>query len=270
MDKELKAAFLHKEKVELFLANLERLHDDKSVNDSSYKTLKNEYSSSLKIALSRIEQIKQELNKKLRSRTHELEIYKQEFANLDARFKVGHLSANEFQKLARNPAKKLSNLEDEVAHLNFLINAQQSSDITVSESSGIASLFPFKPRQPKIVSGQLASAYQSISTAGTGVSKPEAVPDSTSVTSLLILPERAFPGSSIGVIATVLNTGTETVHHRAEFRVNERIEGTHEVVLKPGQSEEITFMTHTGYPGDYHITVDNATGLLQVLPATPQ
>jgi hypothetical protein len=67
-----------------------------------------------------------------------------------------------------------------------------------------------------------------------------------------------------------LNTGTETVHHRAEFRVNERIEGAHEVVLKPGQSEEITFMTHAGYPGDYHITVDNATGLLQVLPATPQ
>lgn len=270
MDQELKAAFSHKEKVEFFLANLERLYSDKSVNEASYNTLKNEYSSSLKIALSRIEQIKQELHKKLRTSTHELSIYKQEFANLDARFKVGHLNANEFQKLSKNPAKKLFQLENEVAHLNHLISTQQSSDITVAPISGIRAILPFGPKEPKMIGGQLASAYQSISSAPLETTKPPDKSDNTTVTSLLVLPERAFPGSSIGVIATILNTGGETVHHRSEFRVNNRIEGVQEVSLKPGQSEEITFMTHAGYPGDYHISVDSAVGLLQVLPAVQQ
>jgi hypothetical protein len=80
------------------------------------------------------------------------------------------------------------------------------------------------------------------------------------------LPDRAFPGSTIGVIAAIVNTGTEPLLHRAELKVNDRIEAVNDVNLNPGQTEETTFMTVAGSPGDYYISVDNATGILKVLP----
>ncbi len=270
MDKELRTAFLEKEKLELFLANLERLHNETSINDSSYNTLKGEYTANLKKSVAQIGQLKQEVDKKLQVRSRELGVYKQELANLEARFKVGQVSADFFLKTAKIPEKKVASLESVVAHLTSLLNATDSSEITVMEESGFASIFSLKGRQaiPAAVSVNFIPP-------AVPAQLPEPVPppvpevvmsDTTVISSLVILPDRVMPGSTIGVIATIINTGHEVIQHRAEFKINHKLESVSDIMLDPGQSSELTFMTIGGAPGDYTVSVDAADGLLKVVP----
>ena len=141
MEKDLRLALLSKEKAELFLSNLEKLRADNAVNEMSYNALKTEYSSSLQHALIKIDHIKAEFNKTLAGKNRELGVYKQELANLEARFKVGQIAAATFLKTAKIPEKKITYLEDQISHLNSLINARHSAEVTVPETSGFGSLF---------------------------------------------------------------------------------------------------------------------------------
>lgn len=273
MDKELRLAFLNKEKAELFMSNLERLFSEKAVNESSYKVLKSEYTASLQLAKSKIEQIKQELNKRLTLKTRELDIYKQELSNLDARFKVGQFSADEFIKLSKNPERKISLLEDQISHLNSLIGAQHSSEIATSEKTGLGSLFAARPKPavtpviaPPVPEPPPPPPPPPVEEPVVMAAPPKPY-DPTTISDLLILPDRVLPGSTVGVIATVKNPGVETVHHRTEFKINDKLEAVNEMILNPGQSEEITFMTLAGQPGEYNISIDGVSGILRVLPS---
>jgi len=271
MDKELRLAFLNKEKAELFISNLERLFTDKTVNETSYNILKSEYAANLQHAQLKVEQIKQELTKRLALKTRELDIYKQELANLDARFKVGQLSADEFIKLTKNPDKKINYLEDQISQMNSLLTSQHSSEISVQEATGIGLLFPglAKPAPRPVVMPRLPEPPPP---APEPVSEPVVIEpppkpyDPTSISGLMILPDRVQPGSTVGVIATITNPGTEPVRHRTEFKINDRVESVNEMTLEPGQTEEITFMAVAGPPGEYNVSVDNASGVLRVLP----
>jgi hypothetical protein len=271
IDRELKGALLEKEKQELFLSNLERLFQEKGVNDISYNALKAEYSGHLKQSASKIESFKLELNKRLRIKTKELEVYKQELANMEARLKVGQISASTFFQQSRFPEKKVSLLEDEVFHVNSLINSKHSSDILVSENAGFGSFFTLarKPKNQPLVLDNIekeASSPPSPPEPVEIVEKPTIQRDTTSITSLSVLPDKVLPGSHVGVVAMVANFGTEDIAHRAELRINSQLESVIEVKLAPGQNEEITFMTIAGSPGEYFITVDSASGILYVLP----
>jgi len=269
MENDLHAAFLDKERAELFLGNLENLRKDNAINELSYSALKTEYSINLQHAQIKIDQAKQEFNKRLALRSRQLGVYRQEMANLDARFKVGQMPAEAYLKQIKNPQKKSAELEAQIAHLKSLVEAKGSAEVSVPESTGVASLFTSRLRQGR---GQPAPmpAYM----AWTPPEAPEPpkeepiieVPDTTSISSLHILPDRAYPGSSIGIIATVTNSGPEKVHHRAEFKINGKIEAFNEVSIEPGQSHEVTFMTVGGTPGDYSISVDKATGMLKIMP----
>lgn len=266
MDKELRLAFLNKEKAELFINNLERLFSEHTVNEATYSLLKAEYSAMLQQAQSKIDQLTQELNKQLTLKTRELEVYKQDLANLDARFKVGQLSANEFIRLAKNPDRKISILEDQVSHLNHLINVKHSSEITVQETSGLGGLFSRRtPANPSVILSRVPGATPLPVEEPPAVMPPPVIYDPTTISDLRILPDRVLPGSSVGVIATISNTGFEPVHHRIEFKINNRVESINVITLNPGQSEEVTFTTIAGAPGEYYISVDGATGVLRVL-----
>jgi hypothetical protein len=272
MDKELRLAFLNKEKAELFLSNLERLFADKTVNETSYKILKSEYDANLQHSKSKVDQIKLELNKRLTLKTRELDIYKQELANLDARFKVGQLSADEFIKLSRNPDKKVNYLEEQISQLNSLISSQHSSEIAAQEASGLGLLFSSRAKtvnQPVVIPmppEPEAPVPQPVPEPVV-FEPPPKVYDPTNVSDLMILPDRVLPGSTVGVIATISNTGMEMVLHRTEFKINDKIESVNEIMLNPGQTEELTFMAVAGAPGEYYVSVDNATGVLRVLPS---
>jgi len=269
MENNLRTAFLNKERAEFFLSNLEKLRGDKAINDLSYTALKTEYSVNLQHAQIKIDQVKQEFNKRLSMRTRQLGIFKQEIANLDARFKVGQMPAEDYLKQIKNPQKKASDLEEQIAHLKSLVDAKGSAEVAAPESTGLASLF--KPRfsqgggQPAVMPSHLAWMPPA-APEEPKESPPVDIPDTTSVSSLHILPDRAYPGSSIGVIATVTNSGREKVQHRAEFKINGRIEAIEDVSIEPGHSHEVTFMTVGGPPGDYHVSVDSAMGMLKILP----
>ena len=263
----MRLALMDKEKAELFMSNLEKLFAEQTVNEASYNLLKSEYSALLQQAQSKIDQLKQELNKQLTLKTRELEIYKQELANIDARFKVGQLSAAEFIKLSKNPGRKISLLEEQVAHLNHLANVKHSSEIAAQETSGLASLFSrSKPANPPVVLTRVPEPPSAPAEGLPPVVLPPVIYDPTTVSNLSILPDRVLPGSSVGIIATVNNPGLEPVHHQLEFKINGKVESISKITLNPGQSEEITFTTIAGPPGEYYLSIDSATGVLRVLP----
>jgi len=269
MENDLRTAFSNKERAEFFLSNLEKLRDEKAINDLSYTALKTEYSINLQHAQIKVDQVKQEFNKRLSMRTRQLGIFKQEIANLDARFKVGQMPAEAYLKQIKNPQKKASDLEEQIAHLKSLVDAKSSFEVEAPESTGLASLFKSRLRQggdqPAAMPAHMAWTPQT-APEEPKVIPPADIPDATSVSSLHILPDRGYPGSSIGVIATVTNSGREKVQHRAEFKINGRIEAIEDIGIEPGQSHEVTFMTVGGPPGDYHISVDSAIGMLKILP----
>ena len=272
MENDLHTALTNKERAEHFLNNLAQLHSDKTINDASHSALKTEYSVNLQHARIKIEGIKQELNKRLALKSRQLGVFKQELANLDARFKVGQIPSETYLKLSKNPQKKAAVLEAEIAHLNSLIGAQHSSEISIPESTGLAGLiasrFPARKVHADALSGHLMWTPPAQATQPAEAVAAVLPPDTTSVSNLHILPDRAYPGSSVGVIATVVNSGQDKVHHRAEFKVNGRLEAVNEITIEAGQNQEITFMTVAGAPGDCHISVDNATGILRIMPST--
>ena len=271
MENDLHAAFVNKERAELFLNNLAQLYADKGINDASYNALKAEYSINLQHARMKIEGIKQELNKRLALKSRQLGVFKQELANHDARFKVGQIPSTAYLRLSKVPQKKASILEEEIAHLNSLISSQNSAEVSIPESAGPASFFSsiFQNRRAHTdaVPGHLAWTPPAQATQPAEAVAPVPPPDTTSVSHLHILPDRAYPGSSVGIIATVVNSGQDKVQHRAEFKVNGRLEASNDITIEAGQSQEITFMTVAGAPGDYYVSVDHATGILRIMPS---
>ena len=270
MENDLHAAFMNKERAELFLNNLAQLHTDKTINDASHAALKSEYSVNLQHARIKIEGIKQELNSRMALKSRQLGVLKHELANLDARFKVGQIPSGTYLRLSKNPQKKASDLDAEIANLNSLIGAQHSSEITLPESTVLAALFSsifqaWKARTYAVPGRQMWTPPAQPA-APAEIIAPVPSPDTTSVSNLHILPDKAYPGGSIGVIATVVNSGQAKVQHRAEFKINGRLEAVNEMTIEAGQNQEVTFMTVGGAPGDYHISVDNATGFLKIIP----
>ena len=270
MENNLHAAFVNKERAELFLNNLAKLFSDKAINDAAFNALKTEYSVNLQHAQVKIDGIKQELNKRLALKSRQIGVLKQELANLDARFKVGQIPSAAYLRLSKDPQKKATALETEIAHLNSLISSQRSSEILIPESTGPVSLlisrFQGGKSHTDTVPGHLLWTPPAQPAPAAEAIAPVLPPDTTSVSNLLILPDRAHPGSSIGVVATVVNSGQDKVQHRAEFKINGKLEAVNEITLEAGHSQEITFMTVAGTPGEYYVSVDNATGILRIMP----
>jgi hypothetical protein len=271
MEKDLRTAYINKERAEQFINNLAQLHNDKAINDAAFNALQTEYSVSLQHALMKIEGIKQELNRRLALRSRQLGVLKQELANLDARFKVGQIPSAVYLRLSKVPQKKATALEAIISNLNSLLSSQRSTDISIAESPGLASFLSsrFQPHKAPAdaVPGHLVWTPPAQTFQPAEAAAPTPPPDTTSVSNLHILPDRAYPGSSIGVIATVVNSGGDKVQHRTEFKINGRLEAINELTLEAGQSQEITFMTVAGTPGDYYVSVDNATGILRIIPS---
>jgi hypothetical protein len=266
MENILRMALVHKEKAEGFLSNLEKLRSDRSVNDVSYNALKMEYSSNLQNALAKIDLVKQDLNKRINMKSAELSVYKQELANLDARFKIGQISAAEYLKLSKIPEKKALAAEGQISYFTSLVNAQHSNDVAVPEATGLRALVSFALNfRNKPAGGQLSLPSHIPAIPSQMPVKEKPIHDTTTVTNLQILPDRVRQGGTVGVVATLVNPGPDPVTHKAEFKVNQQLEAINDLALNPGQSEEVTFMVVAGAPGDYYVSVDNANGIFRVM-----
>lgn len=94
----------------------------------------------------------------------------------------------------------------------------------------------------------------------------QVVPPPISVTDLQIMPDRVTQGSSVGIIAIVTNNSQTTIQHRVALKINDQLKTFLEITLTPGESQEVTFVTTAGGPGDYQVAIDGSTGKFSVVP----
>ena len=93
----------------------------------------------------------------------------------------------------------------------------------------------------------------------------EIVPPPISITDLQIMPNRVAPNSSVGIIAIITNNSQATIEHKVELKINDQVKTFLEITLTPGESQEVTFVTTAGPPGDYQVAIDGLTGKLSVI-----
>ncbi|MBL7208488.1 MAG: hypothetical protein ISS52_00175, partial [Dehalococcoidia bacterium] len=57
-----------------------------------------------------------------------------------------------------------------------------------------------------------------------------------------------------------------TIQHRIELRINDQAKALEQVTLGPGETQEVTFVTTAGAPGEYQVAIDGLTGKFSVIP----
>ena len=137
MQDKLRAAFSRKEKAEMFLANLEKLKEEKNVGDRQYRVLKIEYTQMRDDAISEINTVKNTIKRELDSKASRLEVLKQELDYLETRFKVGQLSSDTYLAKEKAPKRQATDLEKRITELQTFLNASGSPELGVSTESGI-------------------------------------------------------------------------------------------------------------------------------------
>ena len=133
------------------------------------------------------------------------------------------------------------------------------------EATGLKALVALIPNFRNKPAGSQLSVPSHIQSIASQTPVKEPFHDTTTVTNLQILPDRVRPGSTVGIVATLVNPGPDPVTHKAEFKVNQQLEAVNDIALNPGQSEEVTFMVVAGAPGDYYVSVDSANGIFRVM-----
>ncbi len=129
MDEELRIAFSKKEKVELFLANLDKLKAEGSIEEIPYQDLKVEYAAILKEVTGSIKSIKAKLRSEFEKKANELETLQKEHDLLEARFSVGEIRAETYRRQTKPLKVKVEQLKKEVPKLRILISATSSDEL---------------------------------------------------------------------------------------------------------------------------------------------
>ncbi len=129
MSDKLRQAFLEKEKADLYLFNLEKLREEKSIEETYYTVLKTEYTKLRDVANKKIEAIKADIKKVLDSKLKEASVAKLNHKYLEIRYKVGQINANDFLKQEQGPKKKIAELEKSISQLQAVVNANNSAEL---------------------------------------------------------------------------------------------------------------------------------------------
>ncbi len=290
MQDKLRVALTLKEKAESFLTNLEKLKEEKSVDAIQYRVLKIEYGQMREEAVSEVFTIKNNVKRELDNKISKLESLKQEMAYLEARFKVGQLTAETFLAKEKGPKSRLIDLEKQISDLLLLLNANKSTDLGIPES-GIK-LFGFnlgpsrkqpaapplppapqvpapEPKPPPVVEQPPPQPLPPPPPPPPPVPPPPPPPPPPTVTvsGLQIMPNRVTEGSSVGIIATITNVSPGNLEYKVELKINNEFKDSNVLNLFQGESQEITFVTVAGSPGDYVVDIGGTTGNFIVMPA---
>lgn len=129
MDEELRIALSKKEKVELFLSNLEKLKEDGSVTDAQYEDLKAEYTAIQEEVSAAIKSIKARLRKEFEKKAEEMENTQREQELWQIRFNVGEVRSEMYWAQVKPLRKKIEQLKKEVPKLQTLVNARSTAEI---------------------------------------------------------------------------------------------------------------------------------------------
>ena len=283
MQDKLRVAFSKKEKAEMFLANLEKLKEEKNVGDAQYRVLKIEYTQLRDDAVSEINSVKNSIKKELDGRASKLEVLKQELGYLETRFKVGQLSSSIYLAKEKGPKKQVAELEKRITELRDFLSATGSLDLTATHESGVKILglnLGLSKKQPhdETVPAEVPSIP---------VTTPIAAPESTQTAlpppppqppppppppppvikteGLQIMPDRVMEGGSMGIVVTVTNITMGNVQQKVELKINDEVKDSQDVNLFPGESQEITFVTSGGKAGSYQVNINGVTGIFNVV-----
>jgi hypothetical protein len=104
----LKMTYLAKEKAALLVLDLEKLKAEASAIEAQYNILKDDYSKMCEDAISRITAVKTALEKDIESKVGDLEIFRSETSNLEARLKLGLVPPETYPKRKKSPAKHIT------------------------------------------------------------------------------------------------------------------------------------------------------------------
>jgi peroxiredoxin len=155
MNDELRVAFSKKEKVELFLANLDKLKAEGSVDGTLYQDLSAEYIVILEEVNSSIKSIKAKLRKELDRKAEELDTLQKERDLLEARFSVGEMRSQAYWAQAKPLEKKIGQLKKEVPKLRVQVNATSSAELGGPTRVDIPKL-KVKKAKPKVIAVEKA------------------------------------------------------------------------------------------------------------------
>lgn len=127
--RKLQKAFLLKEEVEGFLANLEKLKTEGSIIQEQYESLKKDYDQRLTAVALEIPTLKVQLSHQLEEAKKDLDASRLELDKLEARYKVGEVSLKKYQSLERKTRQKIEKMESGIAELDKVIKAEFSADV---------------------------------------------------------------------------------------------------------------------------------------------
>ena len=96
-------------------------------------------------------------------------------------------------------------------------------------------------------------------------------PPAFTVSNLIITPNTTWPGGSVNVIVTVMNTGGEAGTYTLSLKISETskkiqdIIKTQDVTLAAGASQNVSQMLPFFEEGEYVLTIDNLSGVVEVV-----
>lgn len=290
MQDKLRAAFAQKERADIFLANLEKLREEKTVGDSQYRVLKIEYTQMREEASSRINTLKTYVKRELEGQVSKLDVLKQELSYLEARFKVGQLSANDYLAKEKTPKRKLTDLEKRISELQTFLNAANTGELgmTTAAEGGLKILglnLGFGKKQlPPAYTGETGTGSVStpvkvenvppppppppppVATPPPPPPPPPPVPILIKTSGLQIMPSHVMEGGSVGIIVIVTNITNDNIVQNVPLKINGEVKESRKVDLLPGQSQELTFVQLAGKQGNYQVDIVGVTGKFTVAP----
>jgi hypothetical protein len=260
----LRAAFLDKERAELFLRKLDILKVNNGISETIYADLKEEYLRKHQKALLNIDLIQAEFKRQLDIQITGQRDIKFALENLEARLHVGQLPLSEYTSDDKNLRNKLSRLEKRIFELETLVNATGTSSIshlggTKMPDYTLESVRTQSPPQ------KLATAEVNDTDQATEIEpKLDTIPK---ITDLEILPSCVVQGNQVGIVAMAFNDRQEDITYQIELKINGEIKQSSDVSLAPKAFQEVTFVIATDVPGDFKVEVGGLGGRFRVLPA---
>jgi len=128
----LKAALLNKERIQEFLANLDRRMVDGSLPQQRYELLKSDYQQRMTAAVSEISSIKSGLKLRLQEIKNRVNVLSTELEELRARHDVGQMSLGTYQRAERNLIRKVATIKRDIPRLEMLVDAKSSAHLVVT------------------------------------------------------------------------------------------------------------------------------------------
>ncbi len=125
----LQREFSKKEKAERLLSNLEKLKSEGAVADDQYEALRQKYSTAIELASDAITARKEEMKARLEEAEKSVVVYAQELKNLEVKFKVGELQADQYQREEQRNSLRLARAKQEIAKLQQAIASTSSEGV---------------------------------------------------------------------------------------------------------------------------------------------